>query len=366
MSPLTVSQTEAAALDFDSASSTAKEAYEAYRAAQKEFDNEYGWRRNPTSHGGYGAAYGELQELKQAYLESLDYLLDNYDSFETDAGIPPPDRDRDTLQGYMNQLTEHMWDYYHEDPEDVDPERIAMYIADIAALRNVMETAPLQVVAEETPAWQEYMKKSLNQIIKGNYTDDVTLAGTLGQIGLGVLGADFPADLRDITYDWTHLKTTPWYQTLLDTVAILPGIGAIKYADEGVELAKGANQAADAADNAVDLAKQGDEFADTVGDTGKIALDAAGNVGYSKIDSLEITQKVSPNEEGYEELLTDISENGITEPIKYVRVGNTCYVVDGHHRLYAAKQLGFDVVPTEEVMLPYQGYRTVADLFWWD
>lgn len=134
------------ALDFDSASSTAKKAYEAYRAAQKEFDNEYGWRRNPTSHGGYGAAYGELQELKQAYLESLDFLLDNYDSFQTNIGIPPVVNgtvaERETLQIQLNQLVEQMWDYYHTDPENTNPEAIAWYIEDIAAIKNAIAALP--------------------------------------------------------------------------------------------------------------------------------------------------------------------------------------------------------------------------------
>jgi ParB-like chromosome segregation protein Spo0J len=37
-------------------------------------------------------------------------------------------------------------------------------------------------------------------------------------------------------------------------------------------------------------------------------------------------------------------------------------VVDGHHRLKAAKQLGLKEVPVEEVKLPYAGYKTTSDL----
>ena len=42
------------------------------------------------------------------------------------------------------------------------------------------------------------------------------------------------------------------------------------------------------------------------------------------------------------------------------------YVVDGHHRLIAAKRLHFQEVPIEEVELPYKGYNTIDDLLWCD
>jgi hypothetical protein len=62
-------------------------------------------------------------------------------------------------------------------------------------------------------------------------------------------------------------------------------------------------------------------------------------------------------------LVDDISANGIREPIKYVEHNGARYVVDGHHRLRAAKELGMTRVPVEEVSLPFRGYRTASDLF---
>ncbi len=38
------------------------------------------------------------------------------------------------------------------------------------------------------------------------------------------------------------------------------------------------------------------------------------------------------------------------------------YVVDGHHRLAAAKRAGFDSVPAVERQLPINGYKTASDL----
>lgn len=46
-------------------------------------------------------------------------------------------------------------------------------------------------------------------------------------------------------------------------------------------------------------------------------------------------------------LMDDIKVNGIQEPIKYVEYNGQKYVVDGHHRLLAAKRLGLTEVPIE-------------------
>ena len=65
-------------------------------------------------------------------------------------------------------------------------------------------------------------------------------------------------------------------------------------------------------------------------------------------------------------LMDDIKVNGIQEPIKYVEYNGQKYVVDGHHRLLAAKRLGLTEVPIERVELPYAGYSTIEDLLWFE
>jgi hypothetical protein len=62
-------------------------------------------------------------------------------------------------------------------------------------------------------------------------------------------------------------------------------------------------------------------------------------------------------------LKQDIAKNGIQQTIEYVEVNGRKYIVDGHHRVLAARQLGINTIPTEEVKLPYSGYKTVDDLF---
>lgn len=87
----------------------------------------------------------------------------------------------------------------------------------------------------------DYLKTSLKQMLLGNYTEDTNLLGTLGQVALGFLGLDLPADIRDLLYDITHWKLTPSHamQTILDAAALLPVVGSIKYSDEAADAVKG-------------------------------------------------------------------------------------------------------------------------------
>ncbi|MBQ8764902.1 MAG: hypothetical protein IJZ12_03155 [Clostridia bacterium] len=66
-----------------------------------------------------------------------------------------------------------------------------------------------QAESKENNGSLEYLQASLRQIVLGNYTDDVNLVGTLGQVLLGLLGLDFPADVRDVTYDITNFEMSP-------------------------------------------------------------------------------------------------------------------------------------------------------------
>lgn len=91
-------------------------------------------------------------------------------------------------------------------------------------------------------AASDYIGKSLNQIVKGNFTDDVTLLGTAGEIVLGIFDLDLVCDLRDIAYDigeWGEIiigdDEFSWSfagQSFIDLVGIIPVIGVVKYSDE--------------------------------------------------------------------------------------------------------------------------------------
>lgn len=131
----------------------------------------------------------------------------------------------------------------------------------------------------------------------------------------------------------------------------LSAIGAIPVIGEVADTAKLAKMA----DKAVDAAK----VADKVSDATK---------GIKRISPAKLTQthKLTLSKRQYSNLVESIRKNGITEPIKFVEYKGTKYVVDGHHRLSAAKQLRLDEIPIEKVSLPYKGYKTINDLLWFD
>ena len=78
--------------------------------------------------------------------------------------------------------------------------------------------------------------------------------------------------------------------------------------------------------------------------------------------NLKPTESISMSKKDFRDFIQDIKTEGIKEPIYYVKYNGEKYVVNGHHRLRAAKSLGLRNVPIQEVSLPYKGYRKVGDL----
>ncbi len=118
----------------------------------------------------------------------------------------------------------------------------------VACLNNPLRyTDPDGLMART--AW-DYTERSGEQLLLGNYSDEVTLLGTGAQIGTGLLGIDLLGDIRDISYDiqnwewsWSHIG-----QTALDVAGVLPLVGAIKYTDETKTLIKGLDNVDEVAD----------------------------------------------------------------------------------------------------------------------
>jgi RHS repeat-associated protein len=79
---------------------------------------------------------------------------------------------------------------------------------------------------------------------------------------------------------------------------------------------------------------------------------------------LEITHGLTKSKNAFAKLKADMKLNGIQEPIKFVEHNGKRFVVDGHHRLRAAKELGIENVPVQQVKLPYAGYKSVDDLIY--
>lgn len=115
-------------------------------------------------------------------------------------------------------------------------------------LANTLEYAYSNYEEPVADEVSDYIGRSLEQIVLGNYTDEVTLAGTAGQITLGIFGLDLICDIRDLTYDIGELgeiifgeEELSWAfagQLFFDVVGLLPVVGALKNVDEAALLAK--------------------------------------------------------------------------------------------------------------------------------
>jgi len=105
-------------------------------------------------------------------------------------------------------------------------------------------------------------------------------------------------------------------------------------------------------------------------DAGKVSSDTeASGVGKSEKISpydLQKTHSQTLSKKDMADLVNDIKVNGIKEPIKYVEYNGNKYIVDGHHRTLAAKQLKLTDIPVERAELPYGGYESIQDLLWVD
>ncbi|EDP46957.1 ParB/RepB/Spo0J family partition protein [Rickettsiella grylli] len=76
---------------------------------------------------------------------------------------------------------------------------------------------------------------------------------------------------------------------------------------------------------------------------------------------LEVTHPRTMGRKAFARLVKNIKENGISEAVKYIEYNGKNYVVDGNHRLVAARTLDLNEIPVEKVELPYLGYKSIDD-----
>ena len=87
--------------------------------------------------------------------------------------------------------------------------------------------------------------------------------------------------------------------------------------------------------------------------------------GYANPRELARTHEIGGNRssKNVREIMDSLRDEGWKgDPISVVEHDGQKYVVDGHHRLAAAKRVGFDQIPYKKVDLPFRGYRTLDDV----
>ena len=131
---------------------------------------------------------------------------------------------------------------------------IAKKIAEICevALRNLKKlwdekcSEPVLAFLKSEPV--DYVGRSIECLVLGNFTDEVTLLGVGGQVGLGLVGVDLPCDIRDICGDIYNISQADKFEwslvgsLALDVIGVIPVVGALKYLDEAGVLIKNADK----------------------------------------------------------------------------------------------------------------------------
>ncbi len=79
-----------------------------------------------------------------------------------------------------------------------------------------------------------YLQKTLDQLLRGKYTENETALGTILQIGAGIIGIDAAADIRDLSY---NIKNWEWsfghvVESGLIVASLVPLIGGARQLEE--------------------------------------------------------------------------------------------------------------------------------------
>ena len=163
-----------------------------------------------------------------------------------------PDKYREKLEG-INTGYQNAKDTHEQEQSDYEAE---LYEIETVWYKKMLDKA------------EDYLIRSAECVVLGNFTDEVTVLGVGVQIVLGIFDLDLPCDIRDIIADVRNLAKADdikWdmiAMLALDLIGVIPVIGALKYSDEIGTLFKNADKVsvvARSTDGAGVLAKHADE-----------------------------------------------------------------------------------------------------------
>ena len=163
-----------------------------------------------------------------------------------------PDKYREKLEG-INTGYQNAKDTHEQEQSDYEAE---LYEIETVWYKKMLDKA------------EDYLIRSAECVVLGNFADEVTVLGVGVQIVLGIFDLDLPCDIRDIIADVRNLAQADeikWdmiAMLALDLIGLIPVIGALKYSDEIGTLFKNADKVsvvARSTDGAGVLAKHADE-----------------------------------------------------------------------------------------------------------
>ena len=267
---------------------------------------------------------GKVDANYAAQIEGYCSLLGEYrKKFEAVcAMLPPeelrlsPDKYREKLEG-INTGYQNAKDTHAQEQSDYEAE---LYEIETVWYKKMLDKA------------EDYLIRSAECIVLGNFTDEVTVLGVGVQIVLGIFDLDLPCDIRDIIADIKNLAETDRVRwdligmLALDLIGLIPVIGALKYSDETAGAAasgeKLLKESQTVYESFADMMSPDDaaKYLDFLENGSREGLTGAELAGVEKADALLVSQKV-----GYEDVW-DLRNAGdaLESGSKSVKTGEFC------------------------------------------
>ena len=205
---------------------------------------------------------GKVDANYAAQIEGYCSLLGEYGKkFEAVCAMLQPEKLRLSPDKYREKLEGINTGY--QNAKDTHEQEQSAYEAELYEIETVWHKKMLDKA-------EDYLIRSAECVVLGNFTDEVTVLGVGVQIVLGIFDLDLPCDIRDIIADIKNLAETDRVRwdligmLALDLIGLIPVIGALKYSDEIGTLFKNADKVsvvARSTDGAGVLAKHADEAA---------------------------------------------------------------------------------------------------------
>ncbi len=127
-------------------------------------------------------------------------------------------------------------------------------------------TCPVFYYREAEEHQKSFAEKTVNQILLGDFTDDVTWAGSVTNLGLSFTGVDAVMDARDLIAD---VKNGDYGWAIVNAISLLPVIGVVgEVIYQSGKTAKMIDNVSEFADNTHDVLKAGDTAGDVTSSSG--------------------------------------------------------------------------------------------------
>ena len=183
---------------------------------------------------------GKVDANYAAQIEGYCSLLGEYGKkFEAVCAMLQPEKLRLSPDKYREKLEGINTGY--QNAKDTHEQEQSAYEAELYEIETVWYKKMLDKA-------EDYLIRSAECIVLGNFTDEVTVLGVGVQIVLGIFDLDLPCDIRDIIADVKNLAETDRVRWNLigmlafDLIGLIPVIGALKYSDEIGTLFKNADK----------------------------------------------------------------------------------------------------------------------------